>query len=237
MSPVPGRVLVVDDEADVRLLLSRVLRDAGYEVDAASDGSEALTRMASSRPDLVVLDLMMPGLDGWGVLAELKKATSPPPVVLVTASADATTFGRGVKEGVAGYIAKPFRFRELLVTCERVIAEGRRTEGPPVERRRNPRRALIVEVRVLASEAGPQWVGELVDFGAGGAQIYLDTPVDVGMSVRLSLRVPGAVDAYSFNAVVRWRRETLRGFAHGLAFVGVDAETERRLSDLVRAGK
>jgi two-component system OmpR family response regulator len=233
-----GRILVVDDEADVRLLLSRVLRDSGYDVDTACDGGEALAKLAESRPDLVLLDLMMPGVDGWGVLGELKKETSPPPVVLVTASADPSTFGRSVREGVAGYIAKPFRFRDLLGTCERVLIESRKQgEAPPVERRRNPRRALMVEVRVITKDPDLASLGELVDFGPGGAQVYLDTALEPGTLLRLAFRVPGAGEAYSFNAEVRWARGTPRGTAHGLAFVDLAPEAERRLTELVKASR
>lgn len=233
-SETHGRILVVDDEADVRQLLSRVLKDSGYDVDTACDGGEALAKLAESRPDLMLLDLMMPGVDGWGVLGELKKETSPPPVVLVTASADPNTFGRSVREGVAGYIAKPFRFRELLGTCERVLAESRKQgEAPPVDRRSDPRRALMVEVRVI-TRAGPHALGELVDFGPGGAQVYLESGLEPGTPVRLTFRVPGAGEAYSFNAEVRWRRDTPRGTAHGLAFVGLEPEAERRLTELVK---
>src|SRR3990172_5902465 len=102
MAPAQGRILVVDDEADVRSLLSRVLRDAGYSVDTADDGGEALARLEANRPDLVLLDLMMPGVDGWGVLAELRKTPSPPPLLLVTASADPATLRRGGPGGGGG---------------------------------------------------------------------------------------------------------------------------------------
>ncbi len=237
MSPgaAQGRILVVDDEADVRLLLSRVLKDSGYEVDTACDGGEALAKLAESRPDLVLLDLMMPGVDGWGVLGELQKESSPPPVVLVTASADPSTFGRGVREGVAGYLAKPFRFRDLLGTCQRVLIESRKQgKAPPVERRRNPRRALMVEVRVVAKGSGSAALGELVDFGPGGAQVYLEAALEPGTLLRLAFRVPGAGEAYSFHAAVRWCRSTARGAAHGLAFLDLDPGAERRLTELVK---
>ncbi len=234
MAGAQGRILVVDDEADVRSLLSRVLRDAGYVVDTAGDGAEALETLAGSRPDLVLLDLMMPGVDGWGVLAELRKQASPPPVVLVTASADPASFGRGVREGVAGYLAKPFRFKDLLGTCDRVLTERRKPGAvPPVERRRDPRRALMVEVRVITRDQGIASLGELVDFGPGGAQVYLEAELEPGTAVRLAFRVPGAGETYSFSAEVRWRRETPRGTAHGLAFQDLDPEAKRRLTELV----
>ena len=236
MSPgaAQGRILVVDDEADVRLLLSRILKDAGYQVETAHEGGEALAKIAERRPDLVLLDLMMPGVDGWGVLAELRKQPSPPPVVLVTASADPGTFGRSVREGVAGYVAKPFRFRELLGSCARVLGENRQPGATPrLERRRDPRRALVVEVRVITKDLVREELGELANFGPGGAQVYLDNVLEPGTSVRLAFRVPGAGEAYSFSAEVRWRRDTPRGAAHGFAFVGLELDALRRLTELV----
>jgi DNA-binding response OmpR family regulator len=118
------RVLVVDDEATVRFLLSRVLAHAGYAVEVATDGEAALERIQASRPDLVVLDLMMPGLDGWGVMQRLKASASPPPVLIVSAHGDSETPRRAVEAGAAGYMTKPFALRALVETCKRILGEG-----------------------------------------------------------------------------------------------------------------
>ena len=92
-------VLVADDEEDVRFLLSRLLGDVGYEVHLAQDGLEALERIDATKPDLMILDLMMPGLDGWGVLKRLETHPSPPIVVLLTARGDPESFARGIRAG------------------------------------------------------------------------------------------------------------------------------------------
>src|SRR5687768_13141797 len=101
-------VLVADDEEDVRFLLSRLLGDVGYEVHLAQDGLEALERIDAERPDLMILDLMMPGLDGWGVLKRLESHPNPPLVVLLTARGDPESFARGIRAGAAAYVTKPF---------------------------------------------------------------------------------------------------------------------------------
>jgi CheY-like chemotaxis protein len=111
-------ILVVDDEKAIRELLARVLTIAGYEVDSAADGHEALERVAARRPDLILLDLMMPVLDGWSVLDRLREQRDPPPVVVVSAYLDR---GRVVAAGAVGYLSKPFRSTDLLETCRRVL--------------------------------------------------------------------------------------------------------------------
>jgi CheY-like chemotaxis protein len=104
--PRPKRILVVDDDEDVQVLVCRILRDAGFEVDSAHDGATALGGSPGRRPDLVVLDLMMPGIDGWGVLERMRDMPKPPPVVVLTARTDFGTFTRRVREGL-GLRASP----------------------------------------------------------------------------------------------------------------------------------
>ena len=111
-------ILVVDDEKAIRDLLCRVLTISGFEVDAAADGYEALDRVAARRPDLILLDLMMPVLDGWSVLDRLREHPQPPPVIVVSAYLDR---GRAVAAGAAGYLDKPFRAAELLEACRRLL--------------------------------------------------------------------------------------------------------------------
>src|SRR5262245_10870352 len=113
MSEPARRILVVDDEEDVQVLVCRILSDVGYEVQSAADGAEAIEKVQGWRPDLVVLDLMMPGVDGWGFFEHLRGIPDPPRVVVMTARTDYGTFSRGVREGAAAYVYKPFRFHEL----------------------------------------------------------------------------------------------------------------------------
>jgi DNA-binding response OmpR family regulator len=112
------RILVVDDERDVRSLVCHILGDQGYLVDQAVDGRDALAKIQASLPDLVVLDLMMPDIDGWQVLRELQAYETRPPVVVLSAFGD---LKRVTEAGAVGFLAKPFRFAQLVDTCQRAL--------------------------------------------------------------------------------------------------------------------
>jgi CheY-like chemotaxis protein len=229
----PKRILVVDDEEDVQVLVCRILRDVGYEVDSASDGGEAIEKIGHRKPDLLVLDLMMPGIDGWGVLEHLRKVPDAPPVVVVTARADDSSFARGVREGASAYVFKPFRFHELVATCQKVLLSGvRRTVSE--ERRKRERRDLMVDVKVLSKDRAPIALGELVNLGPGGAQIDLGVPLEVGDTVRIAFHSPAGGFPLSLDGEIRWRGTAPRGFSHGLVFAGLSGEDERALGDLLK---
>jgi len=112
MSP---RVLVVDDEAPIRLLCRVNLELEGYGVLEAADGQSALEAVRRERPDVILLDVMMPGLDGWRVAEELldDPATAPIPIVFLTARAELRDRARGIDLGGVDYITKPFNPVEL----------------------------------------------------------------------------------------------------------------------------
>jgi PAS domain S-box-containing protein len=111
-----GRVLVVDDNADLRDYMRRILAAAGYQVDCAADGNEALRAIAAARPGLVLSDVMMPGLDGYGLLAALRgdPALREIPVLLLSARAGEEARVEGLDAGADDYLTKPFSARELL---------------------------------------------------------------------------------------------------------------------------
>jgi CheY-like chemotaxis protein len=110
------RVLVVDDEPQVVWVIQFSLESEGYETYTACDGIEAMHQVAEHRPDLVVLDVMMPRMDGWSVLAELAKLPEDerPRVVMVTALASAGDRARAAELGAAAFVTKPFSVEELL---------------------------------------------------------------------------------------------------------------------------
>ena len=111
-------ILVVDDERDVRSLVCHILVDHGYQVDQAVDGRDALDKIRARVPDLVVLDLMMPEVDGWQVLRELQGLATRPRVVVLSAFGD---LKRVTDAGAVGFLAKPFRFAQLVDTCQRAL--------------------------------------------------------------------------------------------------------------------
>jgi two-component system phosphate regulon response regulator PhoB len=125
------RVLVVDDEPDITGLVAYHLAKAGYRVITAGNGTEALKSVREERPDLVVLDLMLPGLSGYDVLAELRRreATRDIGVILLTARKEEPDRIKGLSLGADDYLAKPFSPQELVL---RVGAVLRRLAAPPV---------------------------------------------------------------------------------------------------------
>src|SRR5256714_13006286 len=120
------RILVVDDDPMVATAVQRVLRPEGYEVDVALGGQEALERARAHQPDLVVLDLMMPGIDGLEVCRQLR-ATGTLPILMLTARSGTLDRVRGLDTGADDYLVKPFAYAELLA---RVRALLRRTPPP-----------------------------------------------------------------------------------------------------------
>ena len=120
-------ILVVDDDASVRALLRDLLECEGHEVRTADDGFAALRSVASARPDCVVLDVMMPGLDGHEVLARLRALAGGAslPVIMLTAAADDANAWRGWSGGVDCFLGKPFDVDVLLRHLDQLCAAAR----------------------------------------------------------------------------------------------------------------
>jgi len=119
-----GSVLIVDDEPTITEVVSRFLQRAGYETRVAADGPEALQLAAADRPDLVVLDLMLPGMDGLEVMRRLRHAAGPdggPSVILLTAKGEATDRVIGLRLGADDYVVKPFSPAELVARVDAVL--------------------------------------------------------------------------------------------------------------------
>ncbi|MET8077978.1 response regulator transcription factor [Streptomyces sp. NPDC005303] len=118
------RVLVVDDDPTVAEVVSGYLDRAGYLVDRAADGPDALARAAAHRPDLVVLDLMLPGMDGLEVCRRMR-GRGPVPVIMLTARGDEDDRILGLEVGADDYVTKPFSPRELVLRVESVLRRSR----------------------------------------------------------------------------------------------------------------
>lgn len=118
-----GLVLVADDDPDVRELIVFRLERAGYRVVTAADGEEAVARALAERPDICVLDVMMPGLDGYEVTERLRAADELDgmPIMLLTASVEDAAVDRGYAAGADEYVKKPFSHQELLERIESAL--------------------------------------------------------------------------------------------------------------------
>lgn len=229
------RVLVVEDDSDLRTLMWRIFADARHEVAIAADGSDAIEKVHSLRPELVVLDLVLPGLDGWAVLRSIQKLPAPPPVVMLSVHSQSEMYARAVEAGVAAYVEKPFSVVDLLSTCERVAVEGGRHPRGPRDRRIAPRRILRVPVQVLNREKGWRTSGELVELGSGGARLAMPVPLPADQAIRVDFAVPGAGRRVSVDGRLEWRVPEARGFAYGLSFVDVRPEEQSQIDAFVSA--
>jgi len=120
---VPRKILAVDDEKHIVRLVQVNLERAGYEVVTANDGKEALQKVQDENPDLVVLDVMMPYMDGFEVLQNLRRnpATREIPVIMLTAKAQDADVFKGWQSGVDCYLTKPFNPMELLSFVKRIF--------------------------------------------------------------------------------------------------------------------
>jgi DNA-binding response OmpR family regulator len=122
------KILLVDDDATLRHLFSEYLRQTAFEVAVAASGQEALRLAYSERPNLVILDVMMPGMDGWETCARLREL-SDVPIILLTAKATETDKLRGFRLGADDYVTKPFSFAELAARIQAVLARSRPAPG------------------------------------------------------------------------------------------------------------
>ena len=126
-----ARVLVVDDDPVIRELLVVNLEMEGYETVTAADGSQALAAVASSAPDLLLLDVMMPAVSGWQVAEALKgdPATAGIPIVMLTARAMEADVRKGTELRVDRYVTKPFDPMDLMDVCHELLAARGAQEG------------------------------------------------------------------------------------------------------------
>ena len=119
--------LIAEDDSDIRELVATKLAGAGFRVIAAADGTSALTALREQRPDVALLDVMMPGASGLEILAELRRepATAAIPVILLSARSREFDIETGIASGASDYIVKPFSPRELLERVESVLERQR----------------------------------------------------------------------------------------------------------------
>jgi DNA-binding response OmpR family regulator len=222
MSGQPRFILVVDDDRPVRDLEVTIMDDAGYEVEAAADGAAAIKALDRRRPDLVLLDLVMPEVDGWGVLEHIHTMSSPPPVVVISGAHEIVPPGH-LTRYVTGYVFKPFDVTQLLRTCD--AAMGSAAVVPKGGSRKEPRRTFLVETTLVSESGLPLAQAQLLQVSRGGFRVELAIPLQTGDPVRIAFRVPGRPDPLVLQGHVRWRQD----FTLGAQIDRISPEEERLL--------
>jgi DNA-binding response OmpR family regulator len=130
--PGPGpRILVVEDEAPMRMALEDILKADGYRVLTAADGQTGMHAAVDDRPDLVLLDVMLPKIDGMTICAELRRLAVDVPVLMLTARGQVSDRVAGLDTGADDYLVKPFSTDELLARVRALLRRGRRRSEPP----------------------------------------------------------------------------------------------------------
>ena len=203
------RVLVVDDEFQIVTVLRGYLEKAGFEVSSAHDGREALRMARSESPDLIVLDLMLPGLDGLDVCRTLRRE-SDVPIIMLTARVEETDKLIGLEIGADDYVTKPFSPREVVA---RVRAVLRRRAGSPTAIA--PRNELI-DVGDLHLDVGRRL------FRVGGSEVTL-TQSEFEI-MRAMMSTPGRV----------YSREQLLDITQGEAYPGYERSIDTHIKNLRR---
>ena len=154
MPDLRPRILVVDDEADIRLVVERRLTLKGYEVITAATGYEGLNKARSEHPDLIVLDLMLPGIDGNQVCAMLKRDLRyrDIPILVLSAKSQARDVEVSMQCGADAYLVKPFDQETLLIQIETLLGSG--PDGPPAAEDRVRVARTQTAAAVAKSQAG-----------------------------------------------------------------------------------
>jgi two-component system alkaline phosphatase synthesis response regulator PhoP len=211
-----ARILVVDDEPAVTDLLAYNLRAAHYEVLTAGDGREALRLARQANPDLILLDLMLPEVDGLDVCRELRK-TSQVPIIMITALGEETDRIIGLELGADDYLSKPFSTREVLARIKAVLRRSQSETAP------------AVGGNVLHGPGGLRLDVERYQASAGGSSLVL-TRLEFDL-LSLFLQHPGQV----------WTRERMLEQAWGYDFAGdtraVDSAVKRLRAKLRAASE
>jgi two-component system response regulator MprA len=187
-------VLVVDDDAPIRRMLERTLAGEGYDVSSAADGGEALVSVERSVPDLVVLDVAMPGIDGVAVCRRIRGKHVTVPILLLTARDGVDERVAGLDAGADDYLVKPFAVEELLARIRALLRRGHE----PAETLTYA--DVVLDVGSRSARRGGRELG-LSPREADLLELFLRNPRQV-VSRELALeRVWGSVAAASLNAV------------------------------------
>ena len=154
-------VLIVEDDRNIAELLQMYLEKEGYAVTIAADGGQGLAKFRAIKPDLVLLDVMMPVMDGWAVCRAIR-AESQTPVIMLTAKGETDDKVAGLKNGADDYVTKPFEMKEVLARIEAVL---RRSGRRVIARRLSPELQRTVGVvykqKTGLSTAGQMFLSEL----------------------------------------------------------------------------
>ena len=139
------KILIVEDDHNISELLQLYLNNEGYQTTIANDGGEGIDQFRRVQPDLVLLDIMLPVMDGWGVLRTIRQ-DSKTPVIMLTAKGETSDKVTGLKQGADDYITKPFEMKEVLARVEAVLRRTSEEDAGKEKKRRLVFDKLIIDL-------------------------------------------------------------------------------------------
>jgi len=219
---VTGRILIVDDDAEIRTLLARYLKENGFEVSSAQDGREMRDHLANTHIDLVILDVMLPGLSGFDLCREIR-STSHIPVMMLTARGEETDRVVGLELGADDYVQKPFSPRELTARIRAVLRRANQGSAPI----QNSPSSTAYNFEGWRIELGPRQVispnGKVLELSSGEYDVLLalaEHPRQVLSRDRMldlaRHRLPGTFDRSMDVQISRLRRKLSQAGGGGL---------------------
>lgn len=192
------KILVVDDQANVRNILEFNLKRRGFEILSAQDGLGAITQATNEIPDLILLDIMMPGLDGYQVIEKLKQSekTAEIPILIASAKGTEDDILRALKLGAKDYIVKPFNLEQLIQKAFRLI-EGAAQQAANGQEEEKPVKVSVPVVSALR-------IGKIWPYDEGEIERLLVRLAEVGVkTILMDLTRTGAIETLSFGRVAR----------------------------------
>src|SRR5437764_1506187 len=162
----PASILVAEDQTDIRDLLVLNLQGAGYDVEAVADGPAALASESKRASDLLVLDLMMPGLDGLEVTKALRAKGRSTPILMLTAKSTELDRVLGLELGADDYLTKPFSLAELLARVKALLRRADLLQAAQAASAAEPRAIRNGELEILAAKRQVRYRGAPIDFTA-----------------------------------------------------------------------
>jgi len=163
---MPATILVAEDQTDIRELIALNLRNAGYEVTTVNDGSAALASQNEQASDLLILDLMMPGLDGLEVCKALRARGRNNPILMLTAKATELDRVLGLELGADDYLTKPFSLAELLARVKALLRRADLLRAAQANAQAQPGALRNGDLEILPTKRQVRYRGEALDFTA-----------------------------------------------------------------------
>jgi excisionase family DNA binding protein len=240
------QILVVDDERPLAEVMAQTLQDDGYQVSMAFDGYEAGLKMATLKPDLLVLDLIMPGLDGFSICQRVKANPDAgrTKILAMTRFIQEGNFAKAFECGADLCLEKPFQLETLKAMVARLLGSTRDMTGLAVgsERRRSLRIAVEFPVQCTSiARMGPASTvpshGKTLNVSREGALLALDAGLEPFGLVALQISLPHTLKPIHLVGEARWTRDSPEGEGYfvGLSFVAISARERERLAEEIYA--